>query len=232
MRLQVVFAFLGFYLLSPAASGSERCFDFNSKVLSAIRQPIPRTGARDASRSGKLASGVVWGAARGDVKGSLQEVLKNFYDHNLMKSNRVSEMNVVELERPQYLARHEVTYKIKPFPFVTVEWTEDWAYQLVRGTAADPSEVVIAYEKVKGTSYIEHLCGNIVLRKDGANATDVFLYEETKATQRDEKDTVGGLLGTLGNLRTVISGGGGPGSSAASGGLSEKARNSRVSGHS
>ena len=210
MRLQVVFAAYCIYLgLAPApvalasTPGQNPCFDFNSKIVSALHEPIPEVAGRVASKSGKLSSGVVWGAARSEVKRPLLDILKGFYDHNLTKSSRVDEMNVVELTNPNHLARHEVKFKIKPFPFILVQWTEQWAYTLAQGSAADPAVVVISYEKTEGTSYIQHLCGNVVLRKSGDKVTDVYLYEETKATQRDEKDTVASLVATLSKLKTI-----------------------------
>ena len=213
MWLQVIFPVTGLYLglvggLAAAAETAPKsqeghCFDFNSKIVIPLHAVIPRAEKGDSSKHGKLVTGAGWGAIRGEVKKPLFEVLTKLYDHNLMKSQRVKDMDVVELESPKHLARHQVTYKIYPFPFITIEWTEDWAYTLSQGTAVSPTEVVIAYEKTNGTSYIEHLCGNMVMRKSGEKATDVFLYEEAIAIQRDENDTVSGLMGTLAGLRAI-----------------------------
>ena len=72
---------------------------------------------------------------------------------------------------------------------------------VLAGTPAKPERLVVSYEKIEGTSHIEHLCGSMVLRKLGAGSTDVYLYEEAKATQRSPEDTLNGMRGTLEALR-------------------------------
>jgi hypothetical protein len=204
MRIQGFFriilcALLAVVAVSGAAFGN--CFDFSKKVETPLREPQALEKGQDATAFGKYDNGTTWGKVRGTIDKPIDKVLQLLLDHNNTKSSRVHEMKVDKKEDPNYLARHTVYFKIKPFLFITVEWREDWGYALAAGTPADPSRIVISYQKIEGTSHIEHLCGNIVLNKLSSTQTDVYEYEEAKATQRSPEDTVNGLLGTLKTLR-------------------------------
>lgn len=215
MGIQVFFRVAAMVLfLCTAASGAEHrlCFDFNKKVTKPLRAPIEFGGVgadgaapADVSETGKREDGGNWAAVRGVVSGkSIDQVLALVLDHNNLKSSEVDEMQVVEHtggSTPMYLARHDVKYLIKPFPFIKIRWTEQWAYALTGGLEKDPSEVVISYQKSEGTSYIEHLCGTLILRKNGPHSTDLYQYEEAKAARRSVDETLNGLVGTLRTLR-------------------------------
>lgn len=202
MRIQVNLLVLLSILCLPAfGEESPRCFDFNTKVTKPLGKMLPLKPGQDTSDLGDLKDGVNWASLRGTVKKPIKKVLDLLLDHKTTASPRVDEMEVAKVESPNYLARHDVKFLIKPFLFVKVRWTEQWAYTLVDGTPADPKEVLVSYQKVEGTSHIEHLCGSVVLRKLGPNETDVYQYEEAKATQRSAKDTLKGNIGTLKTLR-------------------------------
>lgn len=205
MGIQVVFRIAAIVLcLCPLASGadSSRCFDFNAKVTKSLRDPIALKANEDAHESGKReVDNVTWASMRGVVDKPIQGLLVLLLDHDTTKSSKVDEMEVIKITSPHYFARHDVKYLIKPFPFVKIRWTEEWGYALDKGSSTDPKVVVISYHKSEGTSHIERLCGTIILRKNGPNSTDVYQYEEAKATQREVKDTLNGLAGTLKTLR-------------------------------
>ena len=97
--------------------------------------------------------------------------------------------------------RQKVDYTINPFLFIHLKWTEDWAFSLTRGTLAQPEQITTFYQKSEGTSHIQHLCGAIVLQKKNDAHTDVFIYEEAKATGRSEGDTLRGVEATIVTLR-------------------------------
>ena len=208
MGIQVIFRIAAIVLcLWTSASGawgddSSRCFDFSNKVTKSLREPIALKTGEDAHESGKRDNDdVTWASMRGVVDKSIQKLVELLLDHDTTKSPKVDEMEVIKIDSPHYLARHDVKYLIKPFPFVKIRWTEEWGYALEEGSATDPKVVVISYHKSEGTSHIERLCGTIILRKNGSNSTDVYQYEEAKATQREVKDTLNGLAGTLKTLR-------------------------------
>lgn len=90
---------------------------------------------------------------------------------------------------------------IRPVFFITIEWDEDWAYSLVEGTEKDPATIIIYYQKIAGTSHLERLCGNIRLKKNSPTSTDLFLYEEFKASRWSGEDAVRNFLMVLKILR-------------------------------
>jgi hypothetical protein len=112
-------------------------------------------------------------------------------------------MVVTPVTDPTFLARQEVRFSFKPLPVVEIEWTEGWAYSVTRGTADQPETVVVGYEKIRGTSYISHLCGSVLLQARGPQQTEVTWYEEIKAMRRDATDTLNGIRATLRKLQTT-----------------------------
>ena len=200
MRIQVIFLILS----TSTAAASGPCFNFETKIVKPLRAPIALVQGVDAADKGTMdegAEGRNWAVVRAKVDKSLDTVYQLLLDHKTTSSPRVAEMTVEKIESPSYLQLEQVKFLIKPFLFVRVRWTEEWGFALAEGTRESPREIVISYEKTEGTSHIEHLCGNMVLRKLTDKSTDVFLYEEAKATNRKATDTLNGLLGTLKTLR-------------------------------
>jgi hypothetical protein len=183
---------------------SKRCFDFSKKLTQLPKKPSILQDAilpRISSKSGKLGPNLFWGAARGQVGRPIQELIQEISSHETLKSSKVSKMDVTALESPDFLIRQQVEYTVTPFLFVKVSWKEDWGFSLTQGTKEEPKQVEIFYEKTDGTSHIKHLCGTIVLDKIDPKTTDVFFYEEAKATNRSEEDTVKGLIGSIRTFR-------------------------------
>jgi hypothetical protein len=194
MWFQVLFLLL-------AARADAACFDFSKKIVAPLKAPIAAPAEGDAEASGKTDEQVTWAQVRGPVKAPIEKVYDLLLDHDTTRSSKVDEMDVVISARPGYLSFHTVKFLIKPFPLIKIRWTEHWGYALEAGTPEKPEQIVISYEKIEGTGYIEHLCGSVVLRKLGPASTDVYLYEEAKATQRSTEDTLKGMRGTLQTLR-------------------------------
>lgn len=197
MWIQVIFHILVGVVVVPTPALA-KCFDFNAKTVK------PLHAVTDKPDSGKLETGQVWASTQSLIDKPIGQILKLLLDHNNTRSPRINEMDVEQLKDPNYLAHHLVKFVIKPFLFINIRWTEEWAYAIAAGTEENPSEVVVSYEKIDGTSHIEHLCGSIVLRKLGDAQTKVFLYEQAKATQRTAEDTLKGIEGTLKSLRENI----------------------------
>jgi hypothetical protein len=134
---------------------------------------------------------------RGTVDKPIAKVLELLLDHKTTSSPSIDEMEVRKLENTPTREHHSVSFVIRPFPLISIRWTEEWVYRVVAGSRERPREVEISKAKTDGTSHIEHLCGSIVLRKLGPASTEVFQYEEAKATRRSRDDTARGLAGTL-----------------------------------
>lgn len=176
------------------------CFDLSKKVVQPLRAPIPLEKT-DVTQTGKTEEGYNWAQTRGRVPSSLNAIYTRLLDHYTIKNKDTTELTVTEIKNPNYLALHYMKQKIRPFLFITVEWDEEWAYALAKGTVEDPKEIVISYQYKGGTAHINHLCGNIVLNYLTPKETDIYFYEEMKASHWDEEDALKNFAGTLSTLR-------------------------------
>ena len=183
---------------SYADENSITCFDLSKKITKPLLENISFKKNEEGHPSYEKDT---IGATEGTVSKSISSIYKLLIDHNTTKSSSVDEMSVEEKQDANNLARHLVKFKVFPFPFVTIEWTEDWAYTLLEGTKEAPIKILITYQKIEGTSHIGKLCGSIVLKKVSENETHLTLIEDAKASRRDSKDTVEGLVGTIKTLR-------------------------------
>jgi hypothetical protein len=146
---------------------------------------------------------VTWAEVHGTVPISVARVVAEMKTQVVRKGGgKDSGMLIMPLADPVYMAREQIKFVIKPFPLISVEWIEDWAFNLAAGPKEAPERVVVAYEKVKGSSHVGHLCGSMVLTRAGDGA-DVSIYEEMKATRRSESDNLNGIRATLRNLQAL-----------------------------
>lgn len=187
-------------LLVGRASLSSGCFDFDKQITRPLREPIslPKTG--DAAEKGQK-NGIDWGAARGIVKKPILEVYKKLLDHRTVKDMGRTQLLTKQIKRQGYLDFHRVDVTVRVFGPITVSWVEEWGYHLAEGTPVLPKKIVISYQKVAGTSYIQHQCGSFVLKAHETHSTDVFIYEQVKASHRDAEDTVNMVVGILRTIR-------------------------------
>lgn len=192
-------------LATPLGAAASTCFDFRVPVVEPLRPPIPLLAEGDNHVFGTYADGVDWASGRALVKRPITAVYPMFLDHrNLKDSTRTTVVTTV-LERPDYLAFHnvDVTVRIRALFFkLKLLWTEAWGYSLVEGTREAPSKIVITYQKIAGTPHIERQCGSYVLTARDSATTDVALYEEIKADRRNAEDTRDMHKGVLATLRT------------------------------
>ncbi len=199
---------LGIWLVSIATCLSSslaqgRCFDFNTKVTAPLKaaQPLPASG--DAVDTGQRGDGIIWTRLRGTIAKATSRVLALLLNHDTMRDPEVDELQVKKKESPQDLARHCVSYDVRPFPLIKVRWTEEWGYAVADGPEAMPTTWGISYEKTEGTSHIDHFCGNIVLRRLSDTLTDMFQYEESKISRPDIDDQAKALKALLAKLRNI-----------------------------
>jgi hypothetical protein len=204
MRIQDLFTLVLLVIIGCLSAAQSRaaagCFDFSKPIAKALR---PARSSPKTELSGRVSGDEYWAIVQGPVAGSIKSIYAFLSDRNSTKSSRVDEMHVDIEKDPNFLLKQVVRSEVDPFPFVTVKWTDEWAFSLLEGTADAPKKILISYEKIEGTSHIKHLCGNIEITADSdGSKSQVFLYEEAEATGRSQEDTLKGLKGTLESIRT------------------------------
>lgn len=196
-----VLASLSFF----ASSASAACFDFEDRKD--LRLPPPKylyinDATGDAQNSGRKNDETFWASVQGDVEQPISELLGDLIIHRSTKSDRISELEIQKLESDRKYLHQKAKYTVRPFPFVSVEWTEDWLFADLKGSLRTPRQVLVSYEKTDGTHHIGHLCGNIELRQKSPRLTTVYIYEEVQATQRTQRDTLNGVLSIMSRLKS------------------------------
>lgn len=190
-------------VVAARAQAAGPCFDLSTRVTAPRRQslalPADGSDASDAGRRGEL----VWAQRRGVVKRPIERLRAFLEDPRHFKDSKVDEMTLRPLPPGPLLTRYQVHSLVRPFPLVTVEWTDEWASTLIEGTRERPDTVVIAYQKVDGTSYIAHFCGTLVLKRIDDQTTDVAQDEEASITGRSHEDMQRGLAELVDTLRTL-----------------------------
>jgi hypothetical protein len=211
MRVQAFYFFALFSLESLSAGadisrGAEKgCFDFAEPLRRPLIAVMPlrlRLSQKDgiSEISDEISDGQNWAAVRGEVARPILEVLKDLEAHQVTKSASAS-AEILDIADSRFLSRQSVKFRVTPFPLMHVDWTEDWAFSGLKTDSRGPAEILVAYEKTQGTSYIRHLCGNYILERLGPARTGVFIYEEAQATRRSRKDTLDGVRATLQKLQ-------------------------------
>jgi hypothetical protein len=182
---------------------SSGCFDLSTAAgVKALSKPIPFDSPTrtDAVASGLHPKGGGWGSARAMLAMPIAEALKQLQDQKTLKNPEESDVEVKHEKRPGLADWQSVDITIHPFPLISVDWTEQWAYKITKGNEAKPKEILIAYQKSAGTDHIRHFCGNIWLKADGSK-TDFAVYEEAEATRRTPEAIAKGHLGTIRTIR-------------------------------
>lgn len=181
------------------------CFDLSKPPAKPLHDPLPYSKEPPAdeilTQSGKLPDGSVWGALRSRVALPIDVVRSKLSDPVFVKENPKMKIKLDHLTRPGFDLVTRIQIKIKPVPFVSVEWAEEWAMNRIANEV--PTDL-ISYYKTEGTKHLERLCGSTLIRKVDAKLTDVFLYEEVKSSHRSEEEVVQGHQGTLKALKRLI----------------------------
>lgn len=188
--------------LSAPALASEPCFDLSAPLKAPPRASLPVSVGGDASAAGKSGE-LVWAQRRGTVKRPLEKLRAFLEDPRHFKDSQVAEMTLARLPTGALLTHHQALSVVRPFPLVTVEWTDEWSTSLIAGTRERPDAVLIAYQKIAGTSYIARFCGTLVLTRVDDQTTDVAQYEEATITGRSHDDMKRGLADMLATLRAL-----------------------------
>jgi hypothetical protein len=173
----------------------KNCFNFSATILNPIVPII------EGQKSGKTETKLDYAVASAKVEKTIQALLDQVLDPKTARNNSDTVVKIKTLPLGPHVRFFEEHIEIKPVFFLTLNWTEKWATTLIKGTAQDPQEYLVSYEKTEGTSHIQHLCGNIILKSLGPQSTWVYLYQELEATRRDANNIMNDLTGTLKTLQ-------------------------------
>lgn len=189
---------------STADDSARKCFDLGVPVTEPLHSPIPLLEGRDNTAFGTYPDGIDWAAARGVIREPIEVVYARLLDHRNVKDMTRTKLETQVLQRPGLLEYHVVSIAVTVnvvFFKKTIAWSEEWGFSLAQGTPERPERIVASYQKLEGTSYLKHECGNYVLQRQPDGFTDISLYEEVKATRRSARDTLSMHLGNLRKLR-------------------------------
>lgn len=189
------FIFLLGFLGGSTAYAS--CSDFSGEVSRLLSQQADLSEITVSEKSGISSHGLIWALVHGTVNRSFKEVLEDLIEHRSTRGSRVDHFRLKALHDPHYFLKQEAEMEVHPFPLLNISWKEIWGFRVMSGVRNDPESVSISYEKTEGTAHIEHLCGSYVIEKRPHDQTEVLIYEEVRATGRNEKEELRGLRGSL-----------------------------------
>ena len=187
--------------VAPSARAESLCFNFEKKYEVTPLREAPR-GAEDTSELGVMPDkATYWAAHRGEVALPIEKVLRLLWQHEVVRDSSVVEATFQALDPGRYVLRQKIRQVAKRFIF-TAEWVEDWAAAVTEGTPEAPQTVVVSSQKTEGTSHIQHLCSNIVLRRV-PKGTEMSLYQEAKITRRSAETILETLKRKLSRFRAL-----------------------------
>lgn len=186
-------------LLLPAGGAAAQCFDLRAVVAAPLREPPAGRSADGATQDGR-----VWASLVAELHRPITDVLRLLRDPARTPDPSVDELQVEALPPGPHLSYLRLRSVVRPFPLITVEWTEELAIDLLAGSAAAPEVVLISYQKTEGTSHIAHLCGSTLLTRLEPGRTRIYQYEESKITGRGRRDQATALANFLELLRAKL----------------------------
>lgn len=199
MRRYLVVSIL---FLCSHAQAETPCFDLIQNSVKLLR-PAPTSfkPKSDSTDFGTDAKENDWGQISGTVEKPILDLYRKLQDPKTIRNGDNTRVDVTVIQAKDFLKKIVEKIVVKPVFFITIEWTEEWAFGLKKGSADKPQEIVISYQKSEGTSHIKHLCGNILLQSLTPTSTGVYIYEEVQADRRTAEDVLKGITGTLRTLR-------------------------------
>ncbi|MCB0419169.1 MAG: hypothetical protein H6617_07740 [Bdellovibrionaceae bacterium] len=186
---------LGISLLVPSLcrASDETCYDFDrpkqERLKGAPELKLPKSGASEDK--GKAGGGVDWAALRTRLNKPITSVYALIRDHRIGKDTCKTTLESRFEKKKGYLDFETLSISANVWAFITVDWVENWAYELLSGTPSKPTAIRAYYQKIKGSSHIRRLCGFIEIKALDPKHTDTYFYEEIKATRIDATATLG-----------------------------------------
>jgi hypothetical protein len=167
------------------ALASTLCFNFQAGEVKPLAEPIAARQNMPVTSRGKTGS-TDWGAAREIIPKKPVEVYKWLLDHHNWKDTEKTKLKIVEEKRKGLAAFHKMDLTVRVVAFITISWSEEWAYKILDGTPENPKHFQVAYQKTAGTGHIRSLCG-FVEGKSSGEGTDLYFYEQADASHYDNE---------------------------------------------
>jgi hypothetical protein len=142
-----------------------------------------------------------WGRGGGCVMRPIDEVWSTIFNHELVKWNGVSEIEVTPMPQVGSSSYHyEIKYIVHDF--ITVNWTKEWFHTVTEGDAQNPKTVVISFQRVRGTRFVPYWEGSIVLTRLTAGVTGFAMSNQIRADRTGPDEAAGGIADMIQALRT------------------------------
>ncbi len=153
-------------------------FPAGARVLNHGRRLV-RTRSRDLNP--------YFSSGGGCIRRPIQEVWAASLNWGPMQLNDTGRAIVrrIPQDRVPLRFKYEVSHRVDPFPFISVNWILEWAHALASGTLQRPREVVIQFKKISGTHYIDWWKGWINLYELSPQVTSFGLDVELLAHGKD-----------------------------------------------
>jgi hypothetical protein len=136
-------------------------------------------------QSGQTPSdGSAWAEGGGCIVRPIREVwatLNNLEVTKIDAADRFTYTRAIN-PKPGFTHLYEITY-YKSTIIGEIQWTIDWYHGVSKGTVDAPEEVVIQYDRVRGTSNIPVWHGGITLTKVNNSVTSIAIRNDFKARQ-------------------------------------------------
>ncbi|MCB0405413.1 MAG: hypothetical protein KDD51_11560 [Bdellovibrionales bacterium] len=188
-----VFLLSLWFWLPTFSVADELCYDFDKpsqeRLAGAPELKLPAAGAAEAK--GQRGGGVDWAALRVRLGRPLSSVYALVRDHRIGKDTCKTTLQSRFEKKKGYLDFETLSISANVWSFITIDWVENWGYELLAGTVGKPTAIRAYYQKIKGTSHIRRLCGFIEIHAIDSKHTDAYFYEEIKATRVDATATLG-----------------------------------------
>ncbi len=179
------------------------CFDFSKPIDQPLMNPIPLLKDDDNFEQGVAPFDVEWSAARGVVDLPVNEIFDWLQDHSNWKDPEKTKLGLDIEPNEHFSPFHTLRVDAHIFAFVWLRWWEQWGYRVLKGTLQAPKELLVLYQKIKGTHHIDRLCGSVVVRAVDDKKSDIFFYEEASANRYKAENIRGMEVSNLFHLRQL-----------------------------
>lgn len=198
-----LFFILGLYPFLASAAKLPPCYDF-TKPISAPLRPLPKLeGTEDVFVTGTEKDDSFWTQAVGTVPGTVLDVVNWLRAHENWKDMSRTKLVTKTTYPKGFMEQQRLEVDLHVWAFINIDWVEQWAFTILKGTAERPEVALASYEKIEGTGHLPKLCGSVWISKLSPDTVRVYFYELAKAEQYDLKTMTQMFRDHFGKLRRL-----------------------------